>query len=109
MIIEEKVGDYLTPAFLTDRGVSWVTVAGEVTEVELTYDGVTKKKYQVPVTYDRQQIGDPTKWTMNNISSNVLLHKLGSDSSKWIGQKIPLQIDGTGSYRHIKVNQIALK
>ena len=111
MIVEEKVesGNYLTPAFLADRKISWVTITGDVTEVELTYDGVTKKKYQVPVTYDRQQPEDPSKWTMNPISSNALLRKFGNDSGKWIGQKIPLQIDGSGTYRHIKVNQIALQ
>ena len=111
MIAEKRDegGNYLKVAFVEKNEITDIQITGDVTEVKFVNDGKESSKYQAPVTFEDQGKGDPDTWTMNTASSNALIDELGPDTSKWDGVRIPITIDGTGEYRHYKVDRVRLK
>lgn len=72
-------------------------------------DGNFGKKLECEVSYDSFKDGSPNTWTLNKKSRNALIDKLGNDTTKWIGFKVPIETAITEKGRAIYVDVEALK
>ena len=102
-------GNYLKVKFVEQREITELEITGEITEVEFNNDGKVTKKYQADVAYEGQNKSDPSVWTMNSSSSNTLIDLISDDTDEWRGVKLPITIDGSGEYKHFKVDKVRLK
>ena len=97
-VVEKK----LTKLKITDEG-EMKTYEGEKEGDKST------TKLVVGISYEGQNKGDPTKWSMNNKSRNALIDIWGDDTENWIGKEAEIQLEGTGEYRHIVVDTLRTK
>ena len=66
------------------------------------------KKIQCEVSYKDQGKEDPTSWTMNNKSRNILIEAWGKNTDDWVMKSIPITIGGSGDMEHILVDSMRI-
>ena len=106
--------NYLKHKFVTERGVTSLKIENAGKDVEFTNTGkdgkeVITHKWQVEVSYEGQNEGDPNVWTMNNTSFNACLDLFSDETDKWVGKTVEITIGGEGEMKHIKVDTVRTK
>ncbi len=85
---------------MKERGIEVLIIVTEPKEV----DGKFGIKPECQVSFQGQTEDDPKFWTLNKKSTNALVDKFGTDSTKWMGVKIPIETAPTEKGRAIYVD-----
>ena len=91
--------------YVKEKGITHLTITSEPKDV----DGNFGKKLECEVSYDGFKKDNPNIWTLNKKSRNALIDKLGGNTTKWIGFKVPIETAITEKGRAIYVDIEALK
>lgn len=99
-VLEKKI----TKLKITDEGemITYQPKEGDKNQTAST-------KLVIGISYEDMQDGDPDKWSMNNTSRNSLIDIYGDDTEKWVGKEPEIQLEGTGEYRHIVIDNLRTK
>ncbi len=85
---------------MKERGIDTFIIVTEPKDV----DGTFGVKAECRVSYLGQTEDDPKFWTLNKKSRNSLVDKFGTDSTKWMSVKIPIETAPTEKGRAIYVD-----
>jgi len=106
-------GDYLKAKFCRENKVTELQITDARTIKEVTFEGKDGKpaqtKVQCDVTYANQGKEDPSSWTMNNKSKNIIIDAWGTDTDKWVNRSIPITLGGQGEMEHILVDSMRIE
>ncbi len=89
---------------MKEKAIQTLVIVTEPKDV----DGSFGKKLECQVGYVGITDDSPDLWTLNKKSRNTLIDKLGNDTTKWIGRKIPIETAITEKGRAIYVDAEAL-
>ena len=103
-IIDKQVGNYLKGEYVKEKGITKLKITSEAVDV----NGDFGRKLECEVTYDGQTQESPNKWTLNKRSRNALIDKFGPDTTKWIGNVVPIETSLTEKGRAIYVDEVEL-
>ena len=94
----EGGGSYLGKDTVIDNGIKEVTILDEFDFVEKEYEGKKRNRLQGKVKTD---VKDPSEciWSMNVATQNYMIDKFGSNTAKWVGQKIEIAIKKAGNMK----------
>ena len=101
--------DYLKADFAESREITSVVIIGEGKVEQSTFENETKTRIVVPIRYDDQRVGDPTLWSLNPKSANVLSELFGDDSSNWTDKVVDITFAGEDKMRHILADKTRTK
>lgn len=113
MIEKQEIGGtpFLRP-YEVEQGNTTIVVLEKPTDEQVTYEGKTQIKLhvateitQIPTKEQYEQNLDEEPdflenrlktnkrvWIVNKTTRNYLIDKLGTDESKWVGEKIELEV-----------------
>lgn len=105
-------GNYLKAKFCKENKITELQITDARTITEVTFEGKDGKpaqtKIQCDITYKDQGKDDPSSWTMNNKSKNIIIDAWGGDTDKWVNKVIPITLGGSGEMEHILVDAMRI-
>ena len=105
-------GNYLRANFVKENKITELRITNAKTIEMIVFPGKDGKpdthKIQCEVSYKEQGKEDPSSWTMNNKSRNMLIDTWGKDTDEWINKPIPITIGGSGEMEHILVDSMRI-
>jgi len=114
-MIAEKVsegGNYFKVGFVKTNKITELQITDARSVEEITFPGKEGKpdvkKIQCEVSYKNQGKEDPTSWTMNNKSRNILIEAWGKNTDDWVMKSIPITIGGSGDMEHVLVDSMRI-
>jgi len=105
MIVDKVDSGFLTAKFVHENRLTALTVIGEGEMVSFEREGGKSiQRIALPIDFGNRRNGDPDKWTLNNKSRNAMIDLFGNDTTKWVGKKVEIKLEGSGEYEHITVD-----
>jgi len=105
-------GNYLKPKFVKENKITELQITDARSIQMIVFPGKDGKadtqKIQCDVSYKEQGKEDPSNWTMNNKSRNILIDTWGKETNEWINKVIPITISGSGEMEHILVDAMRI-
>jgi hypothetical protein len=105
-------GNYLKPKFVKENKITELQITDARSIEMITFPGKDGKadthKIQCEVSYKGIGKEDPSVWTMNNKSRNVLIEAWKNDTDNWVNKTIPITISGSGEMEHILVDSMRI-
>ena len=105
-------GNYLKPKFVKENKITELQITDARSIEMITFPGKDGKpdthKIQCDVSYKEQGKEDPSNWTMNNKSRNILIDTWGKETNEWVNKVIPITISGSGEMEHILVDAMRI-
>lgn len=110
VVIEKQLGEYLKGDFVKERNITELKIENEPKDVSGEYG----MKLECKVSFNGQTKEDPTTWTLNKKSRNVLIDHFSQPGVKFdsvilVGQTIPIESAPTEKGRAIYVDVEKLK
>ena len=112
----EKVregGNYLKAKFVQENKITELQITDARTIKFVEFEGKDgkspTKKIQCDVTYKGQRKEDPSSWTMNSKSRNIMIQACGGDTDEWVNRPIPITLGGDGEMLHILVDSMRIE
>jgi len=106
-------GNYLKAKFVEENKITELQITDARTIKFVEFEGKDgkspTKKIQCDVTYKGQRKEDPSSWTMNSKSRNIMIQACGGDTDEWVNRPIPITLGGDGEMLHILVDSMRIE